>query len=63
MPSSDMADFELPSYNDIVDNGLDEPAIDENERIARQEEEDARMAKELFEKEQQTSLAEVSVLI
>lgn len=52
-----MVDFELPSYDDVVE---DEPVMDENERIARQEEEDARIAKELFEKEQQSSLAEVS---
>ena len=61
-PSSlptDMADFELPSYDDIVED--DEPVLDENERIARQEEEDARIAKELFEKEQQSRLAEVSI--
>ena len=60
-PSSlptDMADFELPSYDDVVED--DEPVIDENERIARQEEEDARIAKELFEKEKQSRLAEVS---
>ena len=59
-PSNDMADYELPSYDDIVD---DEPVMDENERIARQEEEDARIAKELFEKEQKASQAEVSQLI
>ena len=62
-PSSDMADYELPAYDDIVDDGSDEPVMDENERIARQEEEDARIAKELFEKEQKTTLAEVSELV
>ena len=56
-PPTDLADFELPSYDDIVE---DEPVLDENERIARQEEEDARIAKELFEQEQQSTLAEVS---
>lgn len=60
-PSNDMADYELPAYDDIVeDDPDDEPVMDENERIARQEEEDARIAKELFEKEQKASQAEVS---
>ena len=55
-----MADYELPAYDDIVeDDPDDEPVMDENERIARQEEEDARIAKELFEKEQKASQAEV----
>ena len=61
-PSNDMADYELPSYDDIVDDDLEEPVMDENERIARQEEEDARIAKELFEKEQKASQAEVNVI-
>ena len=61
LPSNDLADYELPAYDDIVDDDLDEPVMDENERIARQEEEDARIAKELFEKEQKASQAEVSV--
>ena len=56
-----MADFELPSYDDVVDDGPDEPVMDENERIALQEEEDARIAQELFKKEQETSMAEVRI--
>jgi hypothetical protein len=61
-----MADYELPAYDDIVegDPGDDdeEPVMDENERVARQEEEDARIAKELFEKEQKATQAEVTTL-
>lgn len=59
LPSNDLADYELPAYDDIVVDDLEEPVMDENERIARQEEEDARIAKELFEKEQKASQAEV----
>ena len=56
---ADFADFELPAYDDVVvDDGPDEPVLDENERIALQEEEDARIAQELFKKEQETSMAE-----
>ena len=66
-PSSlpaDMADFELPSYDDLVgDSPEDEPVMDENERIALQEQEDARIAQELFEKERQATLAEVIIVL
>ena len=55
-----MSEFQLPSYDDVVDDEEEEPVLDENERIARQEAEDARVAQELFAKEQQSTLAEVS---
>ena len=41
----------------------DEPVMDENERIALQEQEDERMAREMFEREQGGSSSEVHVCV
>ena len=59
---------ELPSYDQVMPDGGggggdddDEPVMDENERIALQEQEDERMAREMFEREQGGSSSEVHV--
>ena len=62
-PSTSLSDYELPAYNDCVEIEEDEPVMDENERIALQEEEDERLAREMFEAEQKRIQTEVCMSV
>jgi len=46
--SSEPADsFQLPSYDDILGGDEEPPVMDENERVALQEAEDEKLARQL----------------
>lgn len=59
MPATGPAPMLLPSYDQCIPDGYDwsaggggeEPVMDENERIALQEAEDERLAREMLQKE------------